>query len=124
MLLFAAHGAIAANPCASNNVLICDEPYKKGAGVFVDKVALGESGATFFNEIMTHSKLFAHLMALDASTPDVTRSVEYVALFNEAHQINQQLAALLIETKRNNRLLAKVVGAHSGTPTGMLTNNE
>lgn len=127
MLFVVAHSAIAANPCASNNVLICDEPYKKAARITVDKAALGQSGVMVFNEIMTRSKLYTLLMTLDASTPDITRTVEYLALFNEAHQINQQLAALLIETKRTNRLLAAMAGAHSsaeGPSEGMLTNSE
>lgn len=126
MLFVVAHPAIAANPCVSNNVLICDEPYKKASHLILDRVALGEPGARFFHEIMTQSKLYELLVMLDSSTPDITRTVEYLALFNEAHQINQQLAALLIEAKRTNRLLAAMAGAHSSAEgvSEMLTNSE
>lgn len=126
MLLLVAQSAIAANPCVSNNVLICDEPYKKAPSILVDKVALGEPGVTFFHEIMTHTKLYELLVMLESSTPDITRTVEYLALFNETHQINQQLSALLIETKRTNRLLAAMSGAHSSAEgtSERLTNSE
>lgn len=126
MLLLLAQSAVAANPCVSSDVLICDEPYKKASSIIVDKVALGEPGVTFFNEIMTRSKLYTLLMTIDASTPDITKTIEYLALFNEAHQINQQLSALLIEAKRTNRLLAAMVGAHSRAEgaSEMLTNSE
>ena len=60
-----------------------------------------------FQEVMENSTLYAMLSVLNASEPDVAKNVEYVALFNEAHAINQTLNRLLTEIKQQNHLLQK-----------------
>lgn len=90
----APHGANAADPHPTPKVEVTLNN--------LDPVAM-------FQEVMENSTLYAMLSVLNASEPDVAKNVEYVALFNEAHAINQTLNRLLTEIKQQNHLLQKTL---------------
>ena len=66
---------------------------------------IGSDGVVFFNEILKNAGLYATLLSLDSSVPDIARAVEYVAMLNEMHLINQELGSLNEEAKKTNKLL-------------------
>ncbi len=74
-----------------------------------DDHILGHKGVEYFKLLSKQSQLYAYLFALSEVVPEMARQVEFVALFNEAHQTNQNLSHLLIALSTNNQLLEKLV---------------
>ncbi|MDP1615082.1 MAG: hypothetical protein Q8L68_04725 [Methylococcales bacterium] len=78
---------------------------------------LGQKGVDLFKRLVTSGDLFALLLALDREVPDVSEEARYVALLNEVHLANQTLSELLVELRKNNRMLGRTIiqeGAQDG----------
>lgn len=71
-----------------------------------DKI-MGVNEANYFNEILRDGGLYAFLQILNAAAPDVSRTIEYVALYKEVKTTNTVLSEILVELKRNNELLSQ-----------------
>ena len=102
---FGASAATTDAACAART----ETPHISAPSLKFDNEALGDEGVKFFSEALKSSPLYTLLLSLESSVPDITKTVEYIGLFNEAHHLNEQFADLLIEVKKSNQLLTSLV---------------
>ena len=82
--------------------------HSQGNHVFLtDNIMIGQKGVDYFRSVLKGSQLYTFLISLDSGVPQMARQVEYVALLNEVHRVNQTLAQLLVEVQKNNQLLSQ-----------------
>ena len=108
VLWLGALGASAATTdaaCAARS----EAPRINASSLRIDSEALGDEGVKFFSEALKSSPLYGLSLSLESSRPDITKTIEYIGLFKEAHHLNEQLADLMIEVKKGNQLLASIV---------------
>lgn len=108
VLWLGAHAASATTTDAACAARI-ETPRINASSLRFDNEALGDEGVKFFSEALKSSPLYALLLSLESSVPDITKTVEYLGLFNETHHLNEQFADLLIEVKKSNQLLTSLV---------------
>lgn len=86
--------------------------HAQGVGLVADNQLLGQRGVDFLEGITKGSRLYAFLLMLDTNVPEITKQIEFVALFNELHFANENLLQLLAATEKNNKLLKYLI--HEG----------
>lgn len=64
-----------------------------------------EQDTEYFKHILSGGGLYALLFALNTELPEISQSVEYVALYKKLDVTNQVLSQILAELKKNNQLL-------------------
>ncbi len=66
-----------------------------------------EQDIEYFKHILSNGGLYALLFALNTELPEISKSVEYVALYKKLDLTNQVLSQILEELKKNNQLLSQ-----------------
>ena len=102
--LFAGAGSCLANtsmPSNARGVVASEVP-----GLIENNEMLGQKGVDFLGSIAKTSRLYVYLMSLSSNVPEISRQLEFVALFNEAHATTQELSQIKLELQKMNQLLA------------------
>lgn len=73
----------------------------------VDDKIIGDNGAQYFDKILSGGGLYVLLVSLNSELPEIAQTLEYIALFQEAHTTNNLLSDILVELKKNNQLLSQ-----------------
>ncbi len=72
--------------------------------VIKKQVASEDKGVDYFKTIMKTSPLYSMLLTLETELPQITKTLEFIGMFNEVHELNQQLAFLVKQMQQNNAL--------------------
>lgn len=72
--------------------------------IFEKQVATDDKGVDYFKIIMKTNPLYPMLLALETELPQITKTLEFIGMFNEVHELNQQLAFLTKQMQENNAL--------------------
>ncbi len=75
-------------------------------------------------KILTRSRLFEMMLALENEAPTVVKQLTTVSLFYKMKSINQSLSQLLTEMKQTNQLMQQLVMVHTNKKSNVLSDGK